>query len=56
MTIKNIETRAKIDTLEGDDEDDKIIEKAITFDEYELELKDEQENETNSNSYEQKIL
>ena len=57
MTIKNIETRAKIDALEEEkDESDKIIDKIVTFDEYEFELKKAQEIETNTNSYEMKIF
>ena len=46
-TNKNIEARAKIDVLD-DNEDNASIEKAITFDEYELELKDNAENEVNN--------
>ena len=40
MTKRNIELRAKLEPLE-DDINDIIIEKKITFDEYELELKNE---------------
>ena len=42
MTGKNIELRARIDSLN----DDKIFDKEITFGEYELEIKDDQETET----------
>ena len=54
MTNKNIEARAKIDVLE-DNEDNTIIEKAVTFDDYELELMDNVENEVNNDSSDQKI-
>ena len=42
MTGKNIELRARIDSLN----DDKIFDKEVTFGEYELEIKDDQETET----------
>ena len=42
MTGKNIELRARIDSLN----DDKIFDKEVTFGEYELEIKDDQEIET----------
>ena len=54
MTNKNIEARAKIDVLE-DNDDNAIIEKAVTFDDYELELMDNVENEVNNDSSDQKI-
>ena len=54
MTNKNIEARAKIDALE-DNDDNAIIEKAVTFDDYELELMDNAENEVNNDSNAQKI-
>ena len=57
MTIKNIQNRAILDGLieEKEDEDDKNIDKVIIFDTYELEF-DGQDNETNNNSSENKIL